>query len=119
MALAERLSIEKLLALYIDDWYNLYKPITLADTNLLGGNASPALANDSQLQSRINDILERQSDIEDLFGDMQSLPDQMRNISSDFDSVKSTVQEVKNSQDEIRSFLDDILDFENQSGKRI
>lgn len=119
MALAETLSIEKLLALYEDDWHNLYKPISLTDTNLLGSNASPQLANDAQMQSRVNDILERQAEMEDLLSDIQSLPAQMQSISSAFNEVQSTVEEVRNSQDEIRSFLDDILDFENQSGNRI
>lgn len=119
MALAETLSIDKLEALYEDDWHNVFKPMTIADTNLLGSVSSPELANDNQLQSRINDILERQGQIEDMFGDMQRLPDEMRNINDEFNTVRTTIEEVRASQDEIRSFLDDILDFENQAGQRI
>ena len=119
MALAETLSLEKLLALYEDDWHNLYKPISITDTNLIGSTATTQLANDSQLQSRINDILERQSEMEDLLSDVQSLPTQMQSISDAFNAVQNTVEEVRSSQEEIKSFLDDILDFENQSGHRI
>ena len=119
MALAETLSIEKLEALYEDDWHNVFKPITIADTNLLGSVSSPALANDNQMQAKVNDIFERQAEIEDLFGDMQRLPEEMRTISSEFNNVSATIEEVRASQEEIRSFLDDILDFENQNGQRI
>ena len=119
MALAETLSIDKLQQLYEDDWHNLYKPISLSDTNLLGGNATEQLANDSQMQSRVNDIYDRQAEIEDLFGDLQRFPEQMAQMVNTFNSMVTTVDEIRSSQDEIRSFLDDILDFENQSGNRI
>jgi len=119
MALAETLSVDKLVELYEDDWHNLYKPLSFEDTNLVGATASSAIAGDNLLQSKINDIFNRQSAIEDLFGDMQRLPEEMSQISTEFENVRSTVEEVKNTQNEIKGFLDDILDFENQGGQRI
>lgn len=119
MALAETLSIEKLQELYEDDWHNAYAPIEINDTNLLGSTGTTTLANDHQVQSRINDIYERQAQIESLFGDLNQLPELMQEVNSGFSGVKSAMEEIQAEQKEIRGFLDDILDFENQSGQRI
>jgi len=119
MALAETLSIEKLQELYEDDWHNAFSPIALTDTNLLGSVGTETLANDHQVQSRLNDIFERQAEIELLFGDLDQLPELVRQVNSGFSDVRQTVEDLRVEQQEMRGFLDDILDFENQEGRRI
>ena len=119
MALAETLSVDKLVELYEDDWHNLFKPLGFEDTNLVGATPSSAVTGDHFLESRINDIFNRQSSIEDLIGDMQQLPNEMSQISSEFNTIRDTVDQMETTQREIKGFLDDILDFENQGGNRI
>lgn len=114
MALAETLDVDKLVELYEDDWHNLYKPMSYNDTNLVGASTGNNI-----LDSKINDIFDRQNQIEDIIGNLQDLPEDMATVTSEFRTIKTTMQQIKTNQDAIRSFLDDILDFENQSGQTI